>query len=83
MLYTIYGLVEEVKNDDQEINVLKWWHVNKSGFPVAASTWDRMWLYIRHVHPEGEQVEKMIRGQLQQKVLYNQCMVTVILLLPS
>jgi len=63
------SLAEEDKNDDQEINVLKWWHVNKSGFPVAESTWDRMWLYIRQVHPEGEQVEKMIRGQFQQKVL--------------
>ena len=53
---------------DGEINLLKWWHVNKSGFPMAAITWDRMWQYIRKVHPEGAEVERMIRGEVQHKV---------------
>lgn len=57
-------LTEDEAARDGEI---KWWHVNKSGFPMAASTWDRMWQYIRKIHPE---VERMIRGEAQQKVSY-------------
>lgn len=54
--------------ENQEIDLLKWWHVNKSGFPMAESTWDKMWQYVRQVHPDGEQVERTIRGEPQQKV---------------
>jgi len=62
----------------QEIDLLKWWHVNKSGFPMATDTWEKMWQYIRQVHPDGKQVERMIREQQQQKVskYYLTCMVT-------
>ena len=36
---------------------------------MAASTWEKMWRYVRQVHPDGEQVERAIRGQQQQKVI--------------
>ena len=35
---------------------------------MAESTWDKMWQYVRQVHPDGEQVERTIRGEPQQKV---------------
>jgi len=58
------AVTEQHKLDD----LSKWWHVNKGGFPIAPDTWDKMWYYVRQVHPESEQVEESIRGKLQAKV---------------
>ena len=65
---------EDTVTEAQEIDLLKWWHVNKSGFPMAANTWEKMWQYVRQVHPDGEQVERAIRGQRQQKVSHKHIM---------
>ena len=46
-----------------------WWHVNKSGFPVEETTWERMWEYAVRVHPEGEQLAQSIRGKQLGQVI--------------
>lgn len=36
---------------DSDLNNISF-HVNKSGIPVNASTWDRMWKYAAKLNPE-------------------------------
>ena len=45
-----------------------WWHVNKSGFPIAEETWSKMWQHIADVHPEASQISQEIRGQSLKRV---------------
>ena len=63
--HDLTGVEQQHKLDDI---ISKWWHVNKGGFPIASDTWDKMWYYVRQVHPDGEQVEVSIRGELHAKV---------------
>ncbi|XP_065919938.1 tubulinyl-Tyr carboxypeptidase 2-like isoform X2 [Dysidea avara] len=65
--HDLTGVEQQHKLDDI---ISKWWHVNKGGFPIASDTWDKMWYYVRQVHPDGEQVEVSIRGELHAKVSY-------------
>jgi len=71
---SVHGVEQQQVNKLADIS--KWWHVNKGGFPIAADTWDKMWYYVRQVHPDGEQVEATIRGGLQAKVCI-QCMINL------
>lgn len=36
--------------------------VNRGGLPVNGETWEQMWRHVTRIHPEGEEVEKRIRG---------------------
>lgn len=36
--------------------------VNRGGLPVNGETWEQMWKHVTRIHPEGEEVEKRIRG---------------------
>lgn len=45
-----------------------WWHVNKTGFPISAHTWEKLWDHILDVHPDGEVLARDIREKPQSKV---------------
>ena len=47
---------------DGEGHQFRWWHVNKTGFPISEETWDRMWDHVIRVHPQGSRVAESIRG---------------------
>lgn len=36
--------------------------VNRGGLPVNKETWEQMWRHVARNHPEGEEVERKIRG---------------------
>ncbi|KAM6960835.1 tubulinyl-Tyr carboxypeptidase 1 [Aplochiton taeniatus] len=36
--------------------------VNRGGLPVDVETWERMWRHVARIHPDGEALERGIRG---------------------
>lgn len=40
-----------------------WFYVNRVGFPMDDSTWDRMWDYASKLHPSGAEIRNTIRNQ--------------------
>jgi hypothetical protein len=47
-----------------------WWLVNTDGFPMSDKTWERMWDYVIHKHPQGRAVAESIRDKTTQAVPY-------------
>ena len=39
-----------------------WFLVNKNGFPVDDTTWDRMWEHVSKIHPDGPKKFHSVRG---------------------
>ncbi|KAM8921146.1 tubulinyl-Tyr carboxypeptidase 1 [Pelodytes ibericus] len=37
-------------------------YVNRGGLPVDEPTWERMWMYVARIHPDGENLARSIRG---------------------
>ena len=56
------------RGDGADEHHYRWWHVNKTGFPIAAETWERMWDHVIQVHPQGTQIARSIRDTLVKKV---------------
>lgn len=52
---------DEEEKDGKGQGQYRWWHVNKTGFPIAEKTWECMWDHVIKVHPQGEQVARSIR----------------------
>ena len=59
------------EGDGKDSHQLRWWHVNKTGFPITEETWERMWDHVIRVHPQGSQVAESIRGMPISKKVDN------------
>ena len=55
------GDVEEEIEESKEDGVL--FYQNRSGIPVDAKTWERMWTHATHIHPDGMNKVQSIRKQ--------------------
>lgn len=62
------GRSSQERGDGADEHHYRWWHVNKTGFPIAAETWERMWDHVIQVHPQGTQIARSIRDKLVKKV---------------
>lgn len=53
------------ENNDDDSNVL--FYVNKNGFPIDQSTWERMWSYAGKLYPEGKDRIDQLRNRNDHK----------------
>lgn len=53
------------ENNEEDGNIP--FYVNKSGFPIEAPTWERMWNYAGRLYPEGKEKISEIRNRNDHK----------------
>lgn len=54
-------IVDEDEDDEFNDEGVPWFYINKGGFPIDKSTWERMWTHIVKIHPDGTNVVNKIR----------------------
>ena len=52
----------DLRDDRAEENGVFFW-INKTGFPMDETTWDRMWAHVEKIHPDGAQIASNIKSR--------------------
>ncbi len=65
------GVENDDNNSDEESGGVLF-YVNKNGFPVSQSTWERMWSHAGKIHPAGSKPMGEIR---EDKDLSKVCLI--------
>ena len=65
------GREMEVGNASQGVTAEgQWWHVNRGGFPIPETTWEKMWQHVTDTHPNGAAIPESIRERPCRRVSY-------------